>query len=452
MKVTLSLLGVVIASSSAALGNGGGYSYGVPKTGALTGGRFQPTNIEQVEMRSERLNIDLHVEYAKVEVEYTLHNPGKALTIEAAFPCAAMDNEYQIQEEQKPRKKKTQPAPELRQLEITADRMAVEHHVVHDTRDVLTNKTAGEGWRHRVVDAWYVFRLKFKPRETRTVRVTYQQEYSGDLGTVSDDAFASPATFTYLFSTAALWRGPIRDGKVTVRAVSLPADEVRFNLAKRFQRRGNVWIWEFRDLEPTLADDLQIAARPAFHSYGARSPLPENDEEPMRHLEYVKSGGRWVLEHTDYTATATSTLKEGGDYQPNNVRDYDSGSAWVEGVPDDGIGECLTLSLSRPRRVTRIGIVNGLAKSHALYFGNNRVATVGVSVNGARPFRMELPDEFLSRQKFYFDLPADSPQPVRTLAFTIEKVHRGTQFRDTCISTIELVTPLAKAPKITPAR
>lgn len=61
--------------------NGGGYPISVKTAGA-----FQPIGLDQVEMLSERLEIDLHIEHAAIRVEYLLHNPGKKIKIEAGFP------------------------------------------------------------------------------------------------------------------------------------------------------------------------------------------------------------------------------------------------------------------------------------------------------------------------------------------------------------------------------
>jgi hypothetical protein len=80
MKTVLALL---FLTPLIVLANGGGYITGVKSTGA-----FQPIGIDQVEMLSERLEIDLHIEYADIRIEYVLHNPGKKVKVEAGFPVA----------------------------------------------------------------------------------------------------------------------------------------------------------------------------------------------------------------------------------------------------------------------------------------------------------------------------------------------------------------------------
>ncbi len=79
---------LLVAGCLAALANGGGYTYGVPRQGSVR--LFQPTGVEAVEMRRERLDIALRFRQAHVDIEYEFHHPGTApVTIEAGFPCTA---------------------------------------------------------------------------------------------------------------------------------------------------------------------------------------------------------------------------------------------------------------------------------------------------------------------------------------------------------------------------
>jgi len=115
------------------------------------------------------------------------------------------------------------------------------------------------------------------------------------------------------------------------------------------------------------------------------------------------------------------------------------------------VGESLTLKLPKPVKVSRVGIVNGYARSKELYQANGRVAEFDVSVNGSEPKRVSIPDEFLQNEKFFFDLPA-TDKPVETIKLTIAKAYPGAKFQDTALSELVLVQPLEKAPKVQPAR
>jgi hypothetical protein len=435
----------------AVLANGGGYQYGNSKLGSLE--LFQPKNAEQVEMQTELLEIELGVERARVAVEYTLHNSGKAVTVEAGFPITA-DNARMTESGAL-----NTPSQALQNFSAAADGEPVKWELKWD----LPRKKKGndpevalpmDGAR---VSGWHVFKLPFKSGQSRTFRVTYDTPYAGATASVSEDSHDSVESVSYLFSTAAVWKGPIKSGKVVVRAAHVDADKVKFNLPKRFTRKGDVWTWEFKDFEPTLADDLKIAVHPASQSWGRTLPDGSKDGEgDPAYVDYVKESGRWEMQHRLYKATASSTLPPQGEktYEAKNVGDY-GGRVWAEGAPDDGVGESLTLTLDQPRKVSRIGVRNGYVRrdgsTEELYSANNRVAEFAVSINGGKPFTAPLPDELLKRRLFFIPLPTDTP-PVKTIQLTIQKVYRGTKYRDTCVSAIRLVTPLEKAPKITPSR
>jgi hypothetical protein len=162
------------------------------------------------------------------------------------------------------------------------------------------------------------------------------------------------------------------------------------------------------------------------------------------------------MQHRLYKATASSTLpaQGGQNYDAKNVGGSESG-VWAEGAPDDGVGESLTLALDRPRRISRIGVRNGYVKPDTAgdedYYANNRVAEFAVSINGGKPFTAALPDEPLHRRLFFLPVAANTPL-VKTIQLTIQKVYRGTKYRDTCISRIVLAMPLEKGPKISPVR
>ncbi|MEZ0275679.1 MAG: hypothetical protein ACAH88_12305, partial [Roseimicrobium sp.] len=104
-----------------------------------------------------------------------------------------------------------------------------------------------------------------------------------------------------------------------------------------------------------------------------------------------------------------------------------------------------------PAKVRRVGLVNGYAKSEDIYQKNNRVAKLEVSVNGGKSVTVEVPDERLSSEMFYFDLP-ESTDAVSTVKLTIAGVYKGTKYEDTALSEVVLVVPLEKEPRISAAR
>lgn len=444
--------------------NGGGYLTGIKHTGA-----FQPIGIDQVEMLSERLEIDLHIEYADVRIEYVLHNPGKKVKIEAGFPSAiAVGVKYK---EDAPEGQQITPEtmkPKIEKLMLKADGKEVPWQQRADDFK-LSEEGLVEG---AVVNSWHVFKLDFDAGQTRRLTVSYRNPYYGEYDYVSDDARLGPLSLTYLFSAAGLWAGPIKQGTVIVKAVSVSPDTVTLSHPKRFERKGNEWLWQFTDFEPTLEDDLKVVTREAQFQQSAYSSASQEEQEKAQdgdalfvnnyvHLgpiEYTEEGRfkaekNWEFWRSDFTIEASSTLADqlGNSYKADNLRDSADDDAWVEGAKGDGVGESLTLKLPKPVKVSRVGIVNGYARSEQLYQANSRVAELDVSVNGSEPKRVSIPDEFLQNEKFFFDLPA-TDKPVETVKLTIAKAYPGTKYQDTALTELVLVQPLEKAPKVQPAR
>ena len=198
-----------------------------------------------------------------------------------------------------------------------------------------------------------------------------------------------------------------------------------------------------------MADDIRIVAHSKYDSY----PTGYSEEEQQRRAEYVIRGNQYFLDHTDYDATATSTLAPQGKnhYEVENIKGRsEEGSPWAEGAKDDGIGESITLTVKRPLPLYGIRIRPGYWGDEKSWKKNNRVAALEITLNDERTFTETIPDETFRRS--YLIRVLDYTKPVTKIKMVIKGVHRGTQFRDTCISLVELRTPLANKPEIHGAR
>jgi hypothetical protein len=437
------LLFCLLPTTTEIYANGGGYSKGVVSTSA-----FQPIGVEQVEMLSERLEIDLHIEYADIRIEYVLHNPGKKVTVECGFPAATAGS-YYISEEAR----KTRPPVALTNFAITADDKPLKTQLLPD--DIrLGGKPDGRNSLH--LTSWQVMKISFTPGQTRKVSVSYRNEYFR-----TSTGAGSHVSLTYLFSAAGLWAGAIKQGVVIINPVTIDAGNVTLNHPKRFTRSDGAWRWSFTNLEPNLEDDLVISM--GRHLFEQSENIKTGNDEEISRVTYIAKGGEWKgdriigasweIHSQQFTAKASSWLKEsdGTEHPPSAVKDQDRSTAWVEGAEGDGIGEHLTLVLAKPSNVRRMGIVNGFMKSQELYFANNRVRQWAVSVNGGTPFSVEVPDEPLEVEYFWIDLPKSS-KLVKTIKLEITSIWPGNTYRDTALSEVILSIPLEKAPRILPNR
>lgn len=437
-----------MAAANIAQANGGGYISGIKSTSA-----FKPKNAEKVAMLTEKLDINLYDSHATVNVVYTMENTGGDVTVEAGFPCSITTDVTADEAEARELIKKR--PVKLDGFELVADGKPLTSKFVMDDLEFVNS---GEG-DSTIVKGWYVFRLAFKKGQKREFKAKYTTPYYFEQTNISDDSYHSGDKFSYLFSSAALWAGPIKEGTVTITS-HRPADAyMKINQEKRFQREANVWTWKFTDFEPTLKDDLQITLSESEFTKVEYSPEQERSVCRYKGVgcgsdrsETGKWGGKWEVEMTDYDVTASSTLKPDGEltYDAKNVQSFFGDQAWVEGVDGDGIGQKLTLTFKKPKTADKLTILNGYNKTEALYYSNNRVAELKMTINGGEPTVVSLPDSGPSKP-FSIDLPKNAG-PINEVTLTINKVHPGKKYKDTCISGIYFSKHLEKEPDIQPAR
>ncbi|WP_434389578.1 NADase-type glycan-binding domain-containing protein [Melittangium boletus] len=128
------------------------------------------------------------------------------------------------------------------------------------------------------------------------------------------------------------------------------------------------------------------------------------------------------------------------NYHPDYVLDDDPATAWVEGAEEDGVGQSLSIRLTPlpSARSVRLVIFNGYQKSPALLMANAapRQLTVTVrNVAGGESARQQLTlERKMGPQSF--DIPVKSG--LSEVTFTIDSVHRGSKYRDTCISDVQV--------------
>ncbi len=438
---------ILFLSIARAFGNGGAWQVGVPSTGnAASSDRKRAT---EVTIEEENLTIDLHQEFAAVEVRYRMRNTGPKVTQDFFFPV-----ERWTQEDGGEESVEAKPA-DLEGYRITAD----------TTELKWKNLESGEKGERVASEhgddfpparkLWKKTEIPFAAQQTREVTVRYRATYSGMESSVSDDGHGSERVFLYSLSPAATWKGAISKGTVVINVLHPRPEEVAIKQpANRFKKISDTrYEWSFENLEPTLADDLKIVAHPPFDSYST-GYQQQSEAEQQIPREYLLEGERYYLLHGDFELTASSTLPTAGghSYDAKNLRTMESDMAWVEGVPGDGIGESITLEVNRPLPLDEIRIMPGYrsGENPSLWMKNNRVAELEVTLNGEHTFTAKIPDEKFAD---LYPIPVrDYAAPVKTVKLVIKAVHRGTAARDTCISSLRLKAKLAEKPVYQPAR
>lgn len=490
MKNLWLALALFFSTASIVFPNGGAWQTGIPSTGHASASKNDRHT--DVTIENETLKIDLHPEYADVTVRYRMRNTGSKVQQEFFFPVERWaenpdsDNQgksddldhYQITVDGKELKwtnvagpKQPKSAGKEKNTEANQENSETKEETVAGTSEATQGKSEEEEksdagqesdetgsesiWQQDLftIKSWKKSVIPFDRNQTRDVTIHYKARYEENDESVSDDSYISNATFAYSLSPAATWKGPIGKGKIEINVLHPEPEDV--SIAKprdRFKKISDTrYEWEFENLKPTLTDDIRIVAHSKYDSY----PTGYSEEEVERRASYVIRGKQYFLDHTDYDATASSTLAPQGKhhYDVQNIKGRSDESApWAEGAKDDGIGESITLNVKRPLPLYGIRIRPGYwdPGNESAWKKNNRVAALEITLNDEHTFTETIPDDIFQRS--YLIRVRDYTKPVSKIKMVIKGVHRGTQFRDTCISFVQLRAPLANKPEIHGAR
>ena len=487
MKKPWLTLALFVATGLTLFGNGGAWVGGIPTTGNATASKNDKHT--DVAIEAETLKIDLHREYADVTVRYRMHNTGPKVQQDFFFPVerwventenpdgdgnAKIDDidHYQISVDGKELKWMTVAGPKPQRSETkeptseATPETTEENPASNETKEDSetkegtseTQEESGETaytplWQEEfsTIKSWKKSVIPFDRNQTRELTVRYAARYSENDEGVSEDVHMSDATFAYSLSPAATWKGAIGKGKIEINILHPEPEDVSIEKPKdRFKKISDTrYEWEFENLKPTLADDIRIVAHSKYDSY----PTGYSEEDRERNASYIIRNNQYFVDYTDYDAVASSTLAPQGKnhYEVDNIKGHsETGSPWAEGAKDDGIGESITLNVKRPLPLYGIQIRPGYWGDEKSWKKNNRVASLEITLNDERTFTETIPDETFRNP--YLIRVGDYTKPVNKIKMVIKGVHRGAQFRDTCISLVQLRAPLSKKPEIQHAR
>lgn len=467
-RLFIATASVVFVAQTQLLANGGAWQTGVPVTG--NGAASDQKKSTNVTIEEEKLTIDLHQEFAAVEVRYRMKNTGEQIDQAFFFPLerwAESDGEGM-----------DLAVVDLEGYVISADGTDLTSEKI-DAKGETPKAEKDPHWGEFKAGTrlWLKSTIPFAQGQTREILIRYRSPYAAIQSSVSDDGHSGEAYFRYSLSPAATWKGPIGKGEVTVNYLHPRPEEISIKKPKdRFKKVSDTkYVWAFQNLKPTLADDMKIVVHPAYDTYPARGEFKVNYEDQKFRADYVIQPNRYFIQHSDYDAVASSTRKTdpapspipqpsqaAGDspapepegernYDVNNIKGLGDHNVWVEGVEGDGIGESIDLTVHRPLPLDAVMIMPGYkAYDATLWPKHNRVAELEVTLNGEHTFVAAIPD-----QKFgeLYPIPVRGyTKPVNTVKLVIKKVHAGSSGHDTAIERVELRAKLAKKPEIQSAR
>ncbi len=418
--------------------NGGGYFRGgVEKAGDIAG--FEPSETEKIHILNEQLIIALGPKDADVEVRYVMRNEtDQKVKVRFGFPVEEsfdQDEMMDVEAPQDPRSKEKITLKYCQNYTITAGGKSIS--AKWQAEDKVTTVTPDK--RFKGIEGWLISEITFAPNEEKPVTIHFKSGYPLEYWNVSDNTSETAAIFRYRLSSAACWAGPIRTGSITLKPAGIdPSGMKVIKPVNRFKKEGDHWVWNFENLEPTLADDIEVEAIPKISGFG---------EEDKR---YTQKGEKWFMTHTNYEVTASSTLPEADEtsYKAENIKNLWARETWSEGAPGPGVGEWLELKPIAPKPLTSIEIQPGYLKTEELFKANARPKKVLIELNDEHQFPVEFPDIMEAKEIPILGYTKD----VKKIRLTFQEVWPGAKFEDLCVSSVRLQVRLDKEPKISPAR
>ena len=308
MKNLWLALALFVGSGSTLFGNGGAWQTGIPTTGNASASKNDRHT--DVTIENENVKIDLHPEYAAVEVRYRMHNTGPKVQQDFFFPVERWG-------ENRRRRRRQGKSDDIDHYQITVDGKELKSTNVagpkeessaedetkrkqrseggkqrHESREAGETSqegseaeeegdetTSGSFWQEHVstIKSWKKSVIPFERNQTREVTVHYKARYAENDESVSDDVHISNATFAYSLSPAATWKGPIGKGKIEINILHPEPEDVSIAKPKeRFKKISDThYEWTFENLKPTLADDIRIVAHSKYDKY----PTGYSEEE-----------------------------------------------------------------------------------------------------------------------------------------------------------------------------
>src|SRR6267378_8287011 len=166
-KLSLGMASLVVGISTL-LANGGAWQAGVPGTGSASAKNHKT----DVTIEDETLKIDLHPDYAAVEVRYRMHNTGPKVQQDFFFPVERWGKNPDADTDTK--------STDIRQYEISVDGKKLPSTNVSEPKEQANETTPGQFWQQDVstVKSWKKSVIPFERNQTREVTIHYNAQYA----------------------------------------------------------------------------------------------------------------------------------------------------------------------------------------------------------------------------------------------------------------------------------
>lgn len=208
---------------------------------------------QKIQMKKERVSIQLYKGFAVVKGEYWMYNEGdKDITMKSGYPIQAAyeteKNGYRLTEIY---------FDTLYRIQVAIDGSPVKTEAIHYEPDNhLINH-----YNYETDSKWHTWETTYKANGTTKIEVYFiletnnaniREGYNGQ----------NYNSFIYVLETGATWKPPIEEGTITVELmdnlISEDIQGVSPNAIFRVNDSKNILHYTFKDLEPTNKDNIAI--------------------------------------------------------------------------------------------------------------------------------------------------------------------------------------------------
>jgi len=212
-----------------------------------------PSHPINIQMVSEKVNVQLSIDSAWVECTFNMHNLSEAQDLEIGFP---MMNFYLFQDKY----------PDQDKFRVWVNGQEIKKINMHIPEELQTLFKSDVTFGHnRLIEdygnqnkPWYLWQSHFNKNESQVIIVKY---------ILPNGANHQNRFFNYLLSTGAGWAGKIEKAEVNINIGNIPADQLISITPKRYNLKDKKISWLFKNLKPTTANDILVEYEMVKGSY-----------------------------------------------------------------------------------------------------------------------------------------------------------------------------------------
>ena len=132
-------------------------------------------------------------------------------------------------------------------------------------------------------------------------------------------------------------------------------------------------------------------------------------------------------------ADSVLVSSKGNRYEPKFMIDGDTTTSWQEGEDGAGEGQVFLAKFGDNQKVDYVVIHNGNHKSEKLYYNNNRIKSLNITIND-QSANIELEDSMDPQV-----IRINGAESINEVRFEIVSVYSGDKYNDTCVAEVQFL-------------